>query len=119
VTSPLYDSPEADNLTFDQVLGVLLSLLGHLVTVSVSAAGDTPPLTLTAVGSFGQATDISSDSEARGRETFPFNLGDPPSGKTTPPSFFLHRHAFRNARLEEGVLWIHLGPLQLMVEATI
>lgn len=113
------DYAEATELTFDQVLGVLLSLLGHLVTVSVSAADGMPPLTLTAVGTFAQAIDIDAPGEGEDHETFLFTLGDPPPESTTPPSFFLHRHAFRNARVEDGVLWLQLGPLQLMIEEAI
>jgi hypothetical protein len=113
------EDPEEDELTFDQVLGVLLSLIGHVVTIGVAAAEGTPPLTLTSVGSFDRATDISSAGGQTHMRRFSSPLGDPPPGKTVPPHFFLHRHAFRNARLEDGVLWVQLGPLQLMVETTI
>jgi hypothetical protein len=84
--SPLYDYDEVRELTFDQLLAVLLSLLRQLVTVSVSAAEDTPPLTLTVVGVLERGTDINPPSKGEEHETFPTRPRRPPSSSTGTPS---------------------------------
>jgi hypothetical protein len=116
-TSPLDEYGNSQELTFDGVLAVMLGLIGRVVSIGVSAAEDTPPLTLTAVGLLERGTAINLSVESGGdQEEFLFLLGEENPEPAAVQSLFLLRPAYRAGRVEDGVLWIQLGPLQLTIE---
>jgi hypothetical protein len=116
-TSLLDEYDDLRALTFDEVLTVLLGLIGSVVSIGVSAAEDTPPLTLTAVGPLGRGTEINLSGEpGEDQEEFLFLLAEDGPGSAAVPSLFLLRRAYRAGRVEDGVLWVRLGPLQLTIE---
>lgn len=117
-TSPLDEYGNSPELTFDEVLAVMLGLIGSVVSIGVSAAEDTPPLTLTAVGPLERGTEINLAGEpGDDQEELLFLLGEEGPNPLAVQSLFLLRRAYRAGRVEDGVLWVQLGPLQLTIEA--